>query len=579
MNYEFNFTPRPRELKSIGSLQKRVLQGHPEFSPGECDDEQLVTDRLISYGWRLGSKGDFTVDARKSDDDELNRDPVTGYPHGEGYRLKLRHKNGKDNGSGGFTVSVEYVSSRGLRYALSTLDMLLKDGSGYRKELPELEILDGPRFPIRALIEGYYGPPWSSEARKGLLELMAEHRMNAYFYGPKDDIFHRERWRDFYEGESLAELKSLIRMTADQDMDFWYNIGPGLSMSYAESKDFTMLAAKLKQVYGLGVTRFGLLFDDIPGKLQHEKDRAAYPDLPHAHADVANRLFRSLKQLDPSVQLAVCPTQYHGSGDEPYITSLGKLLDPRIEMFWTGPEICSRQLTLADASFLSRRIDRPLLYWDNYPVNDCEMTRELHIGPYRGRDPHLYRSSLGIVANGMEHPESSKIGFLTIADYLWNPEAYDPELSWDRALQTVIGGHQWEDFRIFADNNRYSCLYTSDSPYLQSMLESVGFLGFQGDLDGIVSLLSETVQTLKRPLEMFDQGMENRTLQNEIRRWIEKYRKGVNLLDAALEYLKEPGDAQKLLLEKADNEYSADNTYVFSDVLNDIPRKVLDIVN
>ncbi len=576
MNYKFNFTPAPRELKSFGSLQPRLLKGAPTFSLANSENAPRIKTQLTAYGWMLTDGGEITVDAVKTSSDELFRDPVTGYPHGEGYRLKLHAQNKR------FSAGIEYVSIRGLKYALSTLDMLLRQGGNadekdeYRESLPEIDILDGPRFPIRALIEGYYGPPWSPSARKGLLELMAEHRMNAYFYGPKDDVFHRERWRDPYEGKSLEDLKTLISLTSENDMDFWYNIGPGLSMAYSNDEDFKMLVAKLNQVRELGVTRFGLLFDDIPEKLQHEGDKAAYPDLPHAHADIANRLFRSLKEMDTSIQLAACPTQYHGNGDEAYITALGGLLDPRIEMFWTGPEICSRQLTLADAGFLSRRINRPVLYWDNYPVNDLEMSRELHIGPYLGRDPHLYRSTIGIVANGMELPESSKIGFLTIADYLWNPEAYDAELSWNRALQTVIGTDQWEDFRIFADNNRYSCLYTTDSPDLKEALESIGFLQFQGDKAGILTVLSDVTARLSRAVKIFDRGLQNRTLQDEIGRWIENYRKGVQLLNAALEYLKEPGDAGKIALEQAQNDYSADNTYVFADVLNGLSHEILE---
>ncbi len=573
MNYTFDFTPAPRELKSFGTMMPRLLKGAPTFSLDVNENRESAAEMLRGFGWMETDDGEFAIEAVKTTDDALIRDPVTGHPHSEGYRLKIQPRGTR------FSAMIEYVSIRGLKYALSTLDMLLRQGGDtddYRESLPELEILDGPRFPIRALIEGYYGPPWSPEARKGLMKLMADHRMNAYFYGPKDDVFHRERWRDPYEGKSLEDLKSLIALTAENDMDFWYNIGPGLSMQYSNPEDFKRLLAKMNQVRKLGVTRFGLLYDDIPRQLQHEGDKAAYPDLPHAHADIGNRLFRSLKEMDSSIQLAVCPTLYHGNGDEEYITALGGLLDPRIEMFWTGPEICSRQLTLDDAGFLSRRINRPVLYWDNYPVNDLEMSRELHIGPYLGRDPHLYRSSIGIVANGMELPESSKIGFLTIADYLWNPEAYDAELSWNRALQRVIGGGQWEDFRIFADNNRYSCLYTTDSPDLRTSLESIGFLLFQGDKAGVISVLSDVTARLSRAVKLFDRGLDNRTLQNEIGRWIENYRKGVHLLNAALEYLKEPGDAGKIALEQAQNEYSADNTYVFADVLNDISHEILE---
>lgn len=569
MKYEFEFTPAPRDLRSIGNIQKRRREGPPSFSSGSSDNEAFINDSLTRADWIRADDGEFSIVSRESGSDELRMDPLTGYPHGEGYHLTTEIQNTQ------VSVTIEHASLRGLKYALSTLAGLMIGKGGYKELVPEIDIVDGPRFPIRGLIEGYYGPPWSSEARKGLLELMADHRMNAYFYGPKDDKYHRDFWRDPYEGKALKELTSLINMAAERDMDFWYTIGPGLSMAYSSEEDFVKLLGKLSQLSDLGVSRFGLLYDDIPDQLQHEDDRMKYESLPDAHAAVANRLFRSLKEKDAGIRLAVCPTLYHGNGNEPYITALGGLLDPRIDMFWTGPEICSRQLTLSDTSFLARNIDRPVLFWDNYPVNDCQMTRELHIGPYRGRDPHLYRSSLGVVANGMEHPESSKIGLLTVADYLWNPESYDPEKSWEHALQTVIGAGQWEDFRIFADNNRYSCLYTTDSPDLIKALESMIFLRYRNDREGVITALRETVERLKRANRLFDSGMENRALQGEILRWIEKFAKGVRLLEAVLTYLEEPGDAGKTALNQAMDEYSSDNTYVFADVLDEIAANFL----
>ncbi|MGW2222295.1 beta-N-acetylglucosaminidase domain-containing protein [Nonomuraea sp. NPDC001684] len=126
------------------------------------------------------------------------------------------------------------------------------------------------------------------------------------------------------------------------------------------------------------------------------------------------------------------------AGDDPYVRALG-LIDARIDLFWTGRSICSATIDLADAAAVARALNRAPLYWDNYPVNDVAMGHKLHIGPYRGRDRHLYRFATGVVANGMELYESSKIAFATVADYLRDPEGYDPEESWERALADVVG--------------------------------------------------------------------------------------------------------------------------------------------
>ena len=157
----------------------------------------------------------------------------------------------------------------------------------------------------------------------------------------------------------------------------------------------------------------------------------------------------------------MCPTGYHGAGDEEYVVTLGSLLDGRVDLFWTGRAICSPAITAAEAVAFARGALRPPLYWDNYPVNDVAMIHEAHLGPYRGRDPLLDRFSVGVMANAMEHAEASKIALATIADYLWEPADYDPERSWQRALAEVGGPDAWA-LQCFADTVRGSCLAEPD---------------------------------------------------------------------------------------------------------------------
>ena len=85
-----------------------------------------------------------------------------------------------------------------------------------------------------------------------------------------------------------------------------------------------------------------------------------------------------------SIPLAVCPTGYHGEGDEEYLVTLGSLLDGRVDLFWTGRAICAPAITAAEAVAFARCATSPL-YWDNYPVNDVAMIHEAHLGPYRAR--------------------------------------------------------------------------------------------------------------------------------------------------------------------------------------------------
>ena len=213
-------------------------------------------------------------------------------------------------------------------------------------------------------------------------------------------------------------------------MGFTWCISPGLSIRYSDDADRRRPSAKLASVAELGVDSLGLLLDDIPMELQHAADRAAFEDLAKAHVDVVRAWPRRLALARTS---SVCPTVYWGTGTEDYLGTPGRRASTRASTC-SGPggPICSPALDLADAATFARATLRPPPYWDNYPVNDVAMTYELHIGPYRGRDPLLWRSSTGIVANGMELFEASLIPFATIADYLRDPVGYDPEASWRR---------------------------------------------------------------------------------------------------------------------------------------------------
>ncbi len=179
------------------------------------------------------------------------------------------------------------------------------------------------------------------------------------------------------------------------------------------------------------MTRFALLLDDIPSDLQHPGDRDAFPSLVAAQVALISRLYADLRAGGAS-GLIVAPTEYSGTGDEAYITTVGQGIDPEIDIFWTGRAICSPELEAVDAERFFRATGHRPLYWDNFPVNDVAMTDELHIGPYLGRDPGLAELSRGVIANAMPLAEASKIAFASIADYLNDPAGFDAEASWER---------------------------------------------------------------------------------------------------------------------------------------------------
>lgn len=383
----------------------------------------------------------------------------------------------------------------------------------------------GPAFAVRGIVEGFYGRPWTHDQRIDLVRFIAERGMNTFVYTPKDDPLMRREWRIQYTGGQLDGLAALVTECLAQGVDFVYCVSPGLSMRYSDPADVAAVIAKFEGVAQLGVTSFGLLLDDIPGTLQHDDDLDMWPDLANAHVDLANAVRAGLSS---SSRLLVCPTQYYGHGTEEYITRLGAGLHAGVDLFWTGRLICSPSLDVADARIFTESTGRPPLYWDNYPVNDVAMTHELHIGPYRGRDARLNEVSRGVIANGMEYAESSKIAFATISDYLWSPADYDPEASWRVALNDVVGSDaDLGAFTMFADTVRSSCLSLDDAPEFGAELDRFAFLVETGrEQDAAAGLARYAERALAAADHLLGDTVHNRALIAEARPWIESFRLG-----------------------------------------------------
>lgn len=290
---------------------------------------------------------------------------------------------------------------------------------------------------VAGVIEGFYGPPWTHAERLDLIGFCHRHGLNTWVHAPKDDPYHRERWREPYPDDELTRLAELAAAAARSGVDFAYALAPGLDVCYSRVSELEALLAKCEQVRGVGVRRFQLLWDDIEHTLHCPEDEARYggEERPSAaaHAELSNRVARELDQPGP---LVVCPTGYAGTGDSAYRRVLGSRLGPGVVLYWTGPEVVSLAICREELDAAVRRFGRhELLLWDNYPVNDFARER-LYLGPLRGRDPCLAEGRLhGIVANGMLQAVPSKLAFATVADWARDPAAYDPCASFERALR------------------------------------------------------------------------------------------------------------------------------------------------
>ncbi len=122
-----------------------------------------------------------------------------------------------------------------------------------------------------------------------------------------------------------------------------------------------------------------------------------------------------------------------------YLDQLGAALDPAIDVFWTGAEVCSREYSAANLHAVARALRRPPVLWDNYPVNDGPiMSRYLHLRAVTGRS-NLAGHVRGHAVNPANQPTLSRIPARTLAEAYDLGEAYDYGQAWGRAARAVLG--------------------------------------------------------------------------------------------------------------------------------------------
>jgi len=362
----------------------------------------------------------------------------------EGYSIEMK-KNG--------ILEICFTSPRGVFYANQTLSQLLGmaqanmpvpmvDAEG--KELPLGKIIDAPDIPFRGTVEGFYGQPWSHEARLAQLAFYGRNKLNTYIYGPKNDPFHSANWREAYpeaEAKKIAELASVAKAC---HVDFYWAIHPGHNIKWIE-EDMRKVIDKFELMYDLGVRHFAVFFDDISGEGTRPEMQARLMEM--IQTDFVD------KKKDVG-ELIICPTQYNrewSGGD--YLDILGTKLNKKIHIMWTGDTVV-HDIDLAGQGWINKRLRRPAFIWWNSPVTDY-VRNHLCLGRVYGlgQEKEMTKSMTGFVSNPMDKPEASKIALFSVADYSWNITKFNSDASWKAGIRRIYGKDDAAAMQIFAEHH------------------------------------------------------------------------------------------------------------------------------
>ncbi len=251
------------------------------------------------------------------------------------------------------------------------------------------------------IIEGFYGDPWTWEQRHALLPFLAEHGFRFFLYAPKADHGLRSRWRQPYA--NLAPLHEFAAACKAHGIQFGVGLSPlGLHAEYEATGRDTLL----QRIEELGhFDWLGLLFDDMKGDL---------PDLAKTQGRIVTEV-----QQHTDAKLLMCPSYYStsaildkvfGQRPERYLEDLGQALPQDVDVFWTGPKVCSTAYPVDHLKAVSQQLGRKPFLWDNYPVNDGpRMCKHLHLRPFTGRGPQVRENCSGLAVNPMNQVWLSRL--------------------------------------------------------------------------------------------------------------------------------------------------------------------------
>ena len=235
-------------------------------------------------------------------------------------------------------------------------------------------------------IEGYYGRLLDWRDRNRLLGGVAAAGMTSYFFAPKEDVRHRQFWRQPYEKAWQAEFTQFAATAAAKNIHLIAGVAPGLDFDFAsldastdQKNDFTILVAKARQFLANGASMIALLMDDIAADF--EARSGSFTNEGRAHAALANRLGLAI-----DAAIIIVPRIYADSLITPddtqsftYLEQFVGHLDPQHQVVYCGDDIVAPR-PFGDAG--GHLDPASIIIWDNLYANDY-CPRRLFLGPWR----------------------------------------------------------------------------------------------------------------------------------------------------------------------------------------------------
>jgi hyaluronoglucosaminidase len=262
------------------------------------------------------------------------------------------------------------------------------------------------------IIEGFFGQPWTWAQRRQVVETLLPYGYQFYHYAPKADPYLRRRWIEPHPLEEANQIKSFAEFCKSVGVRFGVGLSPYEAFNNFNSELRQLFVNRVEDLVSLGITDLGIFFDDM---------HVDQPDLAARQIEIVHLA----RDTAPQLALNVTPSFY---SDDPvlervfgqcppnYLQDLGNGLDPAIDIYWTGEEVCAREISPGHLARMAGLLGRKPLLWDNYPVNDGpRMSQFLHLRGFSGRPGRLAEHISGHAINPASQAVLTCIPAITLA--------------------------------------------------------------------------------------------------------------------------------------------------------------------
>lgn len=334
---------------------------------------------------------------------------------------------------------------RGLLYGIATLIQLisLEDGKLY---LNVADIDDSPEW-----AERYASDDVTRPDVKGLMDL-ATSKISGFA------MQYRADWKSFGD-ESLRPSLAAIKKVTDYDLIdvmllLHIYVGPtgGPKFDISSEEDISALIDRCRIAAKSGIGFIMICADDWTPRRgdeyiffdDHQAEAEKFDhSIGKAHGYLMRRLYDALKPDFPHLRWAMVGAPYSGHHgiDKPgiakYVRDWGQAAPREVFWVWTGPEVCSIEISQKDYDAFAALLNgQDLFVWDNSNCFDGPMPRwETKFYP------EMVTDSFGIIYwNDRVFFNKWQTAYTLSANaYAWNPQKYNPVRDYNRALSEVFG--------------------------------------------------------------------------------------------------------------------------------------------